>query len=61
MEMYIRIDLDHMKGFEVAEMFEKLAHDFRTAADHPAPGDSGKLYDMDGNEIGLWLIKALPH
>lgn len=59
--MYVRIDLDHMKGFEVAEVFEKLAHDFRTAADAPRPGDSGKLYDLEGNAIGVWAIFSLPH
>lgn len=59
--MYVRIDLDHMQGFEVAELFEKLAHDFRTAADPPRPGDSGKLEDADGKSIGIWAIISPPH
>lgn len=61
MELYVRVDLDHMQGFQVADMLERLAHDFRTAADAPRPGESGKVYDVDGEAIGIWAIVALPH
>jgi len=61
MEMMIRLDIDSMKGHQVAETFEKLAHEFRTAADDPQVGDSGRVYDPEDNPIGVWTIWNLPN
>lgn len=61
MELYLRMDLGQMRGFQVADVFERVAHDFRTAADAPRPGDSGNVYDADGKTIGVWAVISPPH